>query len=415
MRIVVLGAGVIGATTAYALAADGHDVVVLDRQPAAGLETSFANGGLVTPATSDSWAAPGTPAKILKWLGKDDAPMLLRLSAVPGMLRWGLSFLANCRPAPWRANTRATLALALDSLAELRRIVALEQLSYDRNPPGLLKIFRSKGSMESALRAAALYEELGVRVERLDSRAAVAREPALAPIAGRLSGAVFYPDDESGDAFKFTQAIAAVAAARGAQFRYGQTIHRLAIEGERITAVETGGGPVKGDLFVLALGSYSPRLARTIGLSLPIYPAKGYSITVDTPGWNGAPRIPVADDELKAAVTPLGERLRVAGTVEFAGYDTSLDARRGRMLEDNLAAILPDHPKGPVRHWSGLRPLTPGGRPIVARIGPRNLLVNAGHGPLGWTLAAGSARRVAELAENYRDRGQDSRRAREGR
>ncbi len=398
MRIAVLGAGVIGATTAYALAADGHEVVVLDRQPAAGLETSFANGGLLTPATSDSWAAPGTPAKILKWLGRDDAPMLLRLSALPGMLRWGLAFLANCREGAWRANTRAVLGLALASLAELRRIVELENLAYDRNRPGLLKIFRSTGSMETALRAAALYEDFGVRVERLDAAAAVAREPALAPIAHRISGAVFYPDDESGDAFKFTQAIAAAAGRRGAHFCYGSIVRRLIRAGNRIIGAETDRGRVTADLFVLALGSDSALVARTAGLSLPIYPAKGYSITLDASRWNGMPCIPVADDELKAAVTPLGGRLRVAGTVEFAGYDTSLNARRGRMLEENLAAILPHHPRGAVQHWSGLRPLTPGGQPIVRRVGIENLLVNAGHGPLGWTLAAGSSRIIAELA-----------------
>ena len=378
-------------------------MVVLDRQPAAGLETSFANGGLITPATSDSWAAPGTLAKILKWLGKDDAPMLLRLSAVPGMLRWGLAFLANCRERPWRTNTRAVLSLALSSLAELNRIVALENLSYDRNPPGLLKIFRSKDSAHSALRAALLYEELGLRVERLDAAATVAREPALAPIRDRISGAVFYPDDESGDAFKFTQAIAVAAAGHGATFRYGCNVRGLTRDGDRITAVDTDAGPVAADLFVLALGSYSTRVARTAGVSLPIYPAKGYSLTLDAPGWNGAPRIPVADDELKVGVCPLAGQLRVAGTVEFAGFDTSLNAKRGRMLEENLAAILPRRPAGDGRHWCGLRPLTPSGRPIVGRVGLRNLLVNAGHGPLGWTLAAGSSRIIAELAAERRD------------
>ncbi|MFO1149961.1 MAG: D-amino acid dehydrogenase [Alsobacter sp.] len=397
MRIVVLGAGIVGATSAYALAADGHEVVVLDRQPAAGLETSFANGGLVTPATSDSWAAPGTPLKILKWLGRNDAPMLLRLTALPGMLRWGVAFLAQCRPEPWTENTRATLSMALESVEELRRITALEGLSYDRNPPGLLKIFRSRDSMEAALRAARLYEDLGMRLERLDGPAALAREPALEPIRDKVFGAVYYPDDESGDAFKFTQAIAEAAARRGVEFRYGATVRRLRSDGDGIAGVQTDRGEVVGDCYVLALGSYTPGIAATVGVDLPIYPAKGYSISLDAPGWNGAPRIPIADDALKAAVTPLGDTLRVAGTVEFAGHDTSLNARRGQLLEDSLAAILPAHPKGKVRHWAGLRPLTPSGRPIIGRAGHRNLYVNAGHGPLGWTLAAGSSRRLARM------------------
>ena len=348
MRVVVLGAGVVGTTTAYALAEAGHEVVVLDRQCGAGQETSFANGGLITPATSDSWAAPGTPTKILKWLGHDDAPMLLRLSAVPGMLRWGLSFLANCRAEPWRRNTEAVLRLALDSMDELQRITAAEGLVYDQNPPGLLKLFRSPSSMEAALKAADLFRQIGLKAETLGPADAVRREPALAPIASELTGAVFYPDDRSGDAFLFTQGLAEAAVRKGVEFRFGQGITRLVRDRDRLTRVETDAGPVTGDSYVLAMGSYSARAAWTADLRLAVYPAKGYSITVDVPGWNGKPSIPVADDALKAAVTPLGDRLRVAGTVEFTGHDTSLNEKRGAMLVSNLRAILPDHPLGTV-------------------------------------------------------------------
>jgi D-amino-acid dehydrogenase len=397
MRVVVLGAGVVGTTTAYALAEDGHEVVVLDRQKGAGEETSFANGGLITPATSDSWAAPGTPTKILKWLGHDDAPMLLRLSAVPGMVRWGMAFLANCRAEPWRSNTEAVLRLALTSVAELQRITAAERLAYDQNPPGLLKLFRSPASMDAALKAAGLFRQIGLKAETLDPAEAVRREPALGPIADQLAGAVFYPDDQSGDAFLFTQALAGAAARRGVEFRFGRTVTRLVRDRDRIVRVETDAGAVTGDVYVLALGSFSAQAGRTAGLRLPVYPAKGYSITLDVGGWNGKPRIPVADDALKAAVTPLGDRLRVAGTVEFTGYDTSLNAERGAMLVSNLRAILPEHPTGAVRHWAGLRPMTPSGRPLVGRTAIANLLVNTGHGPLGWTLAAGSARVIASV------------------
>jgi D-amino-acid dehydrogenase len=395
LRVIVLGAGVIGATTAYTLAADSHEVVVLDRQPEAGLETSFANGGLITPATSDSWAAPGIPLKILKWLGQDEAPILLRTSAIPGMLRWGVSFLVNCREKQWRDNTRATLALALQSITELRRITELERLSYDRNAPGLLKVFRDADSMNSALRAAELYQQLGVRVEQLDVHSTVVREPALGPVAEHLSGAVFYPDDESGDAFKFTQEICKAAIRRGAEFRLGTAVEQLIREGNRIAGVRTSKGVLAGDAYVLALGSHTPRMARTAGVALQIYPAKGYSITLDAPGWLDAPRIPIADDGLKVAVTPLGGRIRVAGTVEFGGWNTQLNPSRSRMLERSLGAILPNHPAGPLHHWAGLRPLTPGGYPIIGSYGPRNLFINSGHGPLGWTLAAGSARLLA--------------------
>ena len=400
MRIIVLGAGIIGATTAYTLAVEGHDVLVLDRQPESGLETSFANGGLVTPATSDSWAAPGTPTKILKWLGKDDAPMLLRLSAIPGMFRWGMSFLANCKEEAWRENTRAILALALDSLAELRRIVDVENLSYDRNQTGLLKIFRSPGSMEATLRAAKLYEDFGVIVKRLDTKGTIEKEPALAAISEKISGAVFYPQDESGDAFKFTQEISAIASKRGVEFKFNCDIKSLIRDGDRIKAVQTDCGLISGDAFVLALGSYSPILAKTANVKLSVYPVKGYSITVDTPGWNGSPKIPIADDEFKVAVAPLGDRLRVAGTVEFSGYDQSLNKNRGQMLEDNLSAILPNYPRGHIRHWAGLRPMTPSGKPIIGEVGLKNFFVNTGHGPLGLTLAAGSARLMANCISN---------------
>lgn len=399
MRVVVLGAGVIGTTTAFRLAEAGHEVTVIDRQPGAGLETSFANGGLVTPATSDSWAAPGVPTKILKWLGKSDAPILLRPRALPGLASWGIRFLANCRPGRWRTNSEAVLSLALFSLAELQQLVEAEELQFDRNPPGLLKLFRDAYSMQSAARAAELFRPHGVRAETLTSAEAVRVEPALAPIERSLSGAIHYPDDESGDAFKFTRGLAQRAKSRGVTFAFGRTVLGLRRAGDHIEAVETDRGPASGGLYVLALGSASKGVAKSAGLPLPIYPGKGYSITVDAKGWDGAPRIPLADDGLKAAVVPLGGRLRVAGTVEFTGYDTRLDAARGEMLVKNLAAILPHCPKGEIKHWAGLRPMTPSGRPLIGRTAIRNLLVNTGHGPLGWTLAAGSARLIASVAD----------------
>ncbi len=369
MRVVVLGAGLIGTATAYYLAKAGHEVVVVDRQKQAGLETSFANGALLTPSTSDSWAAPGTPQKILKWLGQEDAPMLLRLRALPGLIGWGLKFLRECQPARWEANTEAVLKLALFSMTALDKLQAEEQLDFDRNPPGLIKLFRDPLSMDSALRASTLYKRLGVDCAALDPDGVLAIEPALRPIRDKISGGVHYPADGSGDALKFTQALAERARRLGVTLHYGYDI--------------TG---------------FSTPLGRKLGLSLPVYPAKGYSITVSAPGWNGAPRIPIADDGRKVAVVPLGDRLRVAGTVEFDGYDTRLNAARGQMLVDGLGDIYPDYPRETrVEHWSGLRPLTPDGRPIIGRSRWRNLYLNTGHGPLGWTLAAGSGLAMAEL------------------
>jgi len=397
VRVIVLGAGLIGTATAYYLRQFGHEVVVVDRRPEAGLETSFANGALLTPSTSDSWAAPGTPQKILKWLGKEDAPMLLRLGALPEMVGWGLKFVANCRPDRWRANTEAVLKLALLSMSTLDSLESAERLSYDRNKPGLIKLFRDPLSMQSAIQAAALYRELGIPLESLDPAGCVAVEPALAPIRESISGGIHYPDDGSGDALMFTQALAARAQAAGVQFIFDRQIEGLQREGARVTGVATRQGVITGDHYVLALGSYSTPVARSIGLALPVYPAKGYSITVQAPGWNEAPRIPIADDGRKVAVVPLGGRLRVAGTVEFAGLDTRLNETRGRMLVEGLAGVYPNYPRsGEIAHWSGLRPLTPDGRPIIGGTPFRNLSLNTGHGPLGWTLAAGSGLAVAE-------------------
>jgi D-amino-acid dehydrogenase len=400
MRVIVLGAGLIGTATAYYLAKFGHEVVVIDRQPAAGLETSFANGALLTPSTSDSWAAPGTPQKILKWLGKEDAPMLLRIGALPHMIGWGLKFLANCRPERWQANTEAVLRLALFSMAAIDALQAEEKLAFDRNKPGLIKLFRDPMSMKSATQAAALYQRLGIALASLDPAGCVAIEPALAPIQDRISGGIHYPQDGSGDALRFTQALAERAKAHGATFLFGRRIERIDRDGDRIAGAVTDQGTVAGDHYVMALGSYSAPIARSLGLDLPVYPAKGYSLTVATPGWNARPRIPIADDGRKVAVVPLGDAMRVAGTVEFAGYDTRLNETRGRMLMEGLTGVYPDAPTtGKATHWSGLRPLTPDGRPIIGGTRLRNLSLNTGHGPLGWTLAAGSGLALASVLD----------------
>jgi D-amino-acid dehydrogenase len=314
------------------------------------------------------------------------------------MIGLGLKFLANCRPEQWRTNTEAVLKLALLSMATLDLLEAAEKLSFDRNKPGLIKLFRDPLSMKSAMQAAALYRELGVPLQSLDPAGCIAVEPALGPIRESISGGIHYPEDGSGDALLFTQALAGRAQGAGVEFMFDHRIERLERDGDRIAGVATDRGRIAGDHYVLALGSYSTPVARSIGFALPVYPAKGYSITVQAPGWNEAPRIPIADDGRKVAVVPLGSALRVAGTVEFTGFDTRLNEARGRMLVEGLAGVYPNYPKnGKVTHWSGLRPLTPDGRPIIGGTPFRNLSLNTGHGPLGWTLAAGSGLALAEL------------------
>ncbi len=402
MKVIVLGAGLIGTTTAYYLARHGHDVTVLERQAGPGLETSFANGGLVTPSMSDPWPAPGVPLKMLKWLGREDAPLLMRLRALPGVATWGLRFLLNCGARRWAENARAILRLTAYSRDALDRLTAETDIAYDRLDVGTLKLFRDPLSMESAQRGAGLLAELGVADRCLDATQCVALEPALGPVEGRIAGGLHFPDDRSGDAHKFTAEVARLSRALGVAFRFGVTVRALETQRGKVTAVDTDQGRLEAEAYVLALGSYSPALARPLGIRLPIYPVKGYSITVPTGGWNEAPTMPVADDARKIAVVRLGERLRIAGTAEFAGYDRGLNARRGEMLSEALSDLYPAFPMPApekIQHWSGLRPMTPDDRPIMGPTPYANLWLNTGQGHLGWTMACGSGRVVADLIE----------------
>jgi D-amino-acid dehydrogenase len=404
MKTLVLGAGLIGATTAYYLARHGHQVTVVERQDGPGLETSFANGGMVTPSMSDPWASPGLPLMMLKWLGREDAPFLMRPAALPGVAAWGLRFLINCRTKRWHDNARAILRLTSYSRDALDALSAESDIAYDRLAVGTLKLFRDPPSMAAARRAAALLGELGVAHENLDAAACVALEPALAPIEERIAGAIHFPDDRSGDAHKFTAEVARLAAGLGVEFRYGVTVRAIESAGGRVGGIATDQGRLEADAYVLALGSYSPRIARPLGIRLPIYPVKGYSITVPTGGWNEAPTVPVADNARKIAVVRLGERLRIAGTAEFAGYDTGLNRRRGEMLVKALGDLYPAFPTPPpehIEHWCGLRPMTPDDRPIMGRSPYANLWLNTGQGHLGWTMACGSGRVVADLVAGH--------------
>jgi D-amino-acid dehydrogenase len=395
---VVLGAGVIGVTTAYYLARDGHKVVVVERQPAAGLETSFANGALITPGMSDPWAAPGTPAMILTHLGREDSPFLLRLRALPGMIGWGLAFLANCAPGRWRTNTETIYRLGIYSRDAVDALTDSLKLSYDRGERGNLRVYQDKASLGKAAKTAALYRGLGLPVAVLDGNACVALEPALRPVRRQLAGGVHYIGDRSGDCLRFTQSLALHAARLGVEFRYDTTITGFEAEGGAVKAVMTNKGRIAGERFVLACGSYSTPLARQLGFRLPVEPVKGYSATLPVGGWNNAPTIPVVDYHRKMAVTRLGDRIRLAGTAEFAGYDKSPNPRRAAMLLAGFRQLFPEYPaSGEAQHWTGLRPMCPDGRPILGRSPLPNLFLNTGHGPLGWSLACGSAKALADL------------------
>jgi len=413
MRVTVLGAGVVGVTTAWYLAADGHDVTVIDRQPLPAQETSFANGGQISVSHAEPWANPQAPLKALKWMGREDAPLLWRLRADPAQWAWGLRFLRECTAARARANVGAIVRLGLASrtaLQVLRRELALE---YDHLERGILHFYTDPAEFEHALPQAALMREFGC--DRVPKTAAecLAIEPALAGSRVPVVGGTYTAGDESGDARRFTEALAQHAAARGVRFRYGETVTALLREGDRLAGVRLGSGETLcADMTVLALGSYSPLLLRPLGLRLPVYPAKGYSATLTLPPGTAAPSVSLTDDGHKIVISRLGQTLRVAGTAEFNGYDTSLNAARCAALLTRTREIFPSLATvSQVDYWAGLRPATPGNVPLIgdmAAAGLAGLWLNTGHGTLGWTLSCGSARLLADLAAG-RDPGFEAR------
>ena len=397
-RVLILGGGIIGTTTAYALCKRGFEVTVVERQDGVGLETSFANGSLITPSMADPWAAPGLPLKLLKWVGREESPFLVRLGALPGMMSWGLRFLANCNPRDWRRNTEVILRIAQYSQSRLKALSADTGISYDQRSAGTLRLFRDDGSMADAKRSAEMVGELGVPFRVLDAAECAALDPALAPNIEKIAGGIHFPDDETGDAFKFTTALADLCREAGVMFRFGETVKSIDVDCGRIEGVTTSDGRLQADDYVIALGSASTAHLRQIGIKIPVYPVKGYSLTIDIAGWNNAPTVPMLDDGKKMGIVRLGGRLRLAGTAEFAGFDASLNAARGANLIDGVTELFPDCPnvdKG--RHWAGLRPMTPDGIPILGRTPFDNLFLNVGHGHLGWTMAAGSADVIADL------------------
>ncbi len=398
MKVIVLGAGVVGVSTAYYLARAGHEVIVVDRREGPALETSFANGGQISANHTTPWAAPGMPAKALRWLGKTDAPLLFHLRFDPALFAWLVRFLANCTTERMRANTRKAMRLALYSRRELLALRAALGIEYDQVSRGILHIYRSAAEYEQALPQVELMNRMGCVRHVKDVAECIAIEPALAPVRGDLVGGIYSPDDESGDAYKFTTALAGAGAALGVSFQFETSVTAIRAENGRISRVETTTGPLAAEAYVVAAGSFSPLLLRPLGIRLPVYPAKGYSVTIPLDGGNGAPVVSLIDDEFKMVYSRLGDRLRAAGTAEFAGYDNRVHEPRARFL---LAKVLSLFPRcgDPDRaeFWAGLRPSTPDGAPVIGRARYPNLFLNTGHGTLGWTMACGSGRLVADL------------------
>lgn len=404
MKVLVLGAGVIGATTAFVLAREGHAVTLVDRQPGPGLEASYANGGQISASHAEPWAGPSTPARLLAWLGRDDAPLQVRWARWdPALWAWGLRFLAQCPPARQARNLRTLVRLALHSRARLAALREAVDLRYDALQAGILHIYRHHRSLEQARRAGEMMTAAGLDRYPVSVEEAVDREPALAAVAPSLAGAFFSPGDESGDAHVFTRLMAEHAGRLGARLQFDTRVTRLergqGRARDRIVAVHTDQGRLEGDATVLALGSLSPVLARPLGLRLPVYPAKGYSITLETRGYDGVPSVSVIDDEHKMVFSRLGDRLRCAGTAALEGWDTTMNPARVALTLRNARAVFPRGGNYDDPHpWCGLRPATPGAVPLLGRApGFDNLLLNTGHGTLGWTLACGSAHVIADL------------------
>lgn len=403
MRVLVLGAGVVGTTSAWYLARAGHQVTVIDRQPVAGNETSFANGGQISVSHAEPWANPHALSRLRKWLGREDAPLLWRWRADPAQLAWGLRFLYECLPGRTRRNMAAIVAMALYSRGCLQALRQELALDYDHLERGILHIYTDPGEFSLAVEAARLMRDFGLDRVTVDADQCLTIEPALAGARGLLVGGDYTPSDESGDAHKFTRSLAGHAQAAGVDFRYGMNIARIETAGGEITGVRVTGEDgraetLTADAYVLALGSYSPLLLKPLGIDLPVYPAKGYSATLTLAEDSAAPTVSLTDDECRLVYSRLGNRLRVAGTAEFNGYNLDLNPVRCQALLTRTRQLFPDlKTVGEPEFWCGLRPATPSNVPIIGRSRFPNLWLNTGHGTLGWTMSCGSAAALADM------------------
>lgn len=403
MRVVVLGAGVVGTASAWYLQRQGHEVTVIDRQSAVGMETSFANGGQITVSHAEPWANPSAPAKILKWMLHEDAPLLFRLRADVWQWFWGAKFLRECLPSRTARNIRQIVSLGTysrDCLQALRRTTGI---SYQHLERGILHFFTNERDFLAVDAPSRLMRELGCDRRTISPAEALRIEPALAPIADEIVGATYTAADESGDAHVFTQTLATLAASQGVRWRFGCMIRKLIREGDRMASVEIQNElghieQVKADAFVLALGSFSAGLARQIGVHLDVYPAKGYSITVPVTDDAHAFTVSLTDEEYKLVYSRLGDQMRIAGMAELNGYSVALNQARCQVIVNRTRQIFGrsgDFSRA--RYWAGLRPVTPSNVPYIGMTKLKGLFLNTGHGTLGWTHACGSGSAIAQI------------------
>ncbi len=398
----VLGCGVVGLTSAWYLAQAGHDVTVIDRQPRGAEETSFANAGQISYGYSSPWAAPGIPVKAIKWLAQKHAPLKIKPGLSPDLYLWAAKMLANCNPRSYEVNKARMLRIAnysRDCLIDLRQ---QQNLAYEGRQQGTLQVFRHESQLAAIAKDIKILADSGTVYQTLDVAGCLAVEPGLAGVKNKIVGGLRLPDDETGDCYLFCQQLTALAQAAGVKFKFDVTVNKLNHQNDNISSVSTNVGELTADAYVVAMGSYSSALIDPIlspfGLAMPIYPVKGYSLTVPIVDSSQAPVSTVMDETYKVAMTRFDKRIRVAGTAELAGYNLDLTDSR----KDTIAMVINDlfphaGDMSQAEFWTGLRPMTPDGTPIIGRTPVANLFTNCGHGTLGWTMACGSARYLADI------------------
>ncbi|PTB93415.1 amino acid dehydrogenase [Marinobacter sp. B9-2] len=404
MHILVLGAGIVGITTAWYLQKQGHQVTVVDRQNRAGLETSYANGGQISVSHAEPWANPSAPLKVLKWLTRPDAPLLFRPTLDPAQWRWALSFLGQCTSARAAHNIRQIVNLGTYSRSQLQALRKEAGIEYDHLEKGILHFYTNPAEFDGAMEPTRIMQDLGCDRQVIDADRSVELEPALKPIRNRIAGATYTSEDESGDARMFTQNLAKRCSEAGVAFRYGTEILGVEHAGERVLGVQTlcdgRHETLRADAYVLSMGSFSAALARQLGIFLNIYPAKGYSITVPVKNEEAAFKVSLTDDEHKLVYSRLGNRMRVAGMAELSGYSRKLNYTRCRAIVRRTAEVMPEAGYwDQAEFWSGLRPATPSNVPYIGKSHFANLYLNTGHGTLGWTHSCGSAAALADIID----------------
>ncbi|PSU33872.1 D-amino acid dehydrogenase [Photobacterium lutimaris] len=398
MEVIVLGSGVVGLTSAWYLRQAGHDVTVIDRQSRSAEETSFANAGQISYGYSSPWAAPGIPVKAMKWLMQEHAPLKIKPSVSPELYLWASKMLANCNINRYQVNKSRMLRIANYSRECLKQLRNDLELNYEGRQQGTLQVFRTSKQMEAVAKDIELLAASGTRYQELDVAGCVAAEPALASVQEKLVGGLRLPDDETGDCYLFCQQLTVLAEQAGVKFLFDTDVSRLEVDDNRITSVHTSRGEHKADAFVVAMGSYSPQILSQAGIVVPVYPVKGYSLTMPIKNGDAAPISTVMDETYKVAMTRFNDRIRVAGTAELAGFDLGLAEKRKATITMVIQDLFPQGGEiEKAEYWTGLRPMTPDGTPVIGKTPIKNLFTNSGHGTLGWTMACGSGKLLADI------------------